>query len=190
MAFLINKHKAKTDENLMLLLTNGEQAAFDILYSRYSKPLLNFFYKMLNYDKERAEDLLQDLFVKIIEKPQLFDQSKKFSTWIYSIAVNMIKNEYRSRHTSNQYREYMVKTTDEALNEKTDIDKNIFSKQLNTELENTDEETKAIFNMRYREEMTIKQIAEIINLPEGTVKSRLFYLTKKLASKLNDYKPE
>ena len=53
-----------------------------------------------------------------------------------------------------------------------------------------DIETKTIFNLRFVEEMSIKQIAEIINCPEGTVKSRLFYLTKQLSKKLSVYKPE
>ena len=73
MALFKKNYSIKSDEELMSLLTKGGQSAFDELYKRYSKPLLNFFFRMLNNDREKAEDLLHDLFLKIIEKPESFD---------------------------------------------------------------------------------------------------------------------
>ncbi|MHB9142065.1 MAG: RNA polymerase sigma factor, partial [Paludibacter sp.] len=103
MALFKKNHTTKTDEELMSLLTKGGQSAFDELYSRYSKPLLNFFFRMLNSDREKAEDLLHDLFLKVIEKPEIFDVNKKFNTWFYTLASNMIKNEYRSRQIRSEH---------------------------------------------------------------------------------------
>ena len=188
MAFFRKNYKTCSDEELMTLLTKREQQAFDEFYNRYSKLMLNFFYRMLYFDKEKAEDMLHDLFLKIIEKPHLFDAEKKFSTWIYRVAGNMLKNEFRdiqihSGHekTYGDEQETMVKNAQM-------VDRKLFLKSLNEELDQFDEELKQIFVLRHFEEMSIKQIAEIVDCPEGTVKSRLFYMTKSLSSKLADFK--
>ena len=188
--FIKKKYEEKTDEELMSLLTKGEQLAFDELYKRYSKAILNFFFRMINYNREKAEDMLHDLFLKIIEKPYLFDKTKKFSTWIYVVASNMLKNEYRTLNTQNEYINHQFTTQTDKIYVAERIDNEIFSKQLNNELNKLDIELKSMFTMRYMEEMSIKQIAEIFECPEGTVKSRLFYITKNLSVKLAIYKPE
>src|ERR1700712_473931 len=79
----------------MLFIADGKEKAFTELYERYSKKMLYFFYQRLYQDKQKAQDFLQDLFLKILEKPQLFNADKKFKTWIYTLAANMCKNEYR-----------------------------------------------------------------------------------------------
>jgi len=191
MALFKKNYSTKSDEELMSLLTQGGQSAFDELYRRYSKPLLNFFFRMMNNDREKAEDLLHDLFLKIIEKPDSFDGNKKFNTWFYTLASNMIKNEYRSRQIRSEHEKHTLANSNELfeLNSES-FDKNLFNIRLETELNKLDVEMKTLFNLRFLEEMSIKQIAEIMNCPEGTVKSRLFYMTKQLSKKLAVYKPE
>lgn len=181
----------KTDEELMSLLTNGGQSAFDELYRRYSKQMLNFFCRMLNNEREKAEDLLHDLFLKLIEKPESFDSNKKFNTWFYTLASNMVKNEYRSRQIRNEHENQKLANTYEPYemnNEK--YDRKLFESKLQIEIDKLDIESQTIFNLRFIEEMSVKQIAEIMNCPEGTIKSRLFYLTKQLSKKLIVFKPE
>ncbi len=73
----------------------GDTAAFDELYQRYSQRLLYYFYRMLGGDEDRAQDFLQDLFLKIIEKPNQFVSKQRFSNWIFTVTHNMCKNEYR-----------------------------------------------------------------------------------------------
>lgn len=190
MAFFRKNYREKTDEELMLLLTERKQQAFDELYARYSKSVLNFFFRMLNFDREKAEDMLHDLFLKIIEKPHLFDSSKTFSTWIFSIAHNMVKNEYRNQQVRTEYKNYQSTTQEQTVTSSEKIDKDLFHQKLQAELEKIDAELRTLFNLRFTEEMSIKQIAEILECPEGTVKSRLFYLTKNLSTKLFLFKPE
>jgi RNA polymerase sigma-70 factor (ECF subfamily) len=182
-------YSTKSDEELMSLLTKGGQSAFDELYLRYSKPLLNFFFRMLNNDREKAEDLLHDLFLKIIEKPDSFDGNKKFNTWFYTLASNMIKNEYRSRQIKSQHVADTFNLIQEYEFNSENLDRQLFENRLQTELNKLDSDTKTIFNLRFHEEMSVKQIAEIMGCPEGTIKSRLFYLTRQLAGKLAIYKP-
>ena len=191
MALFKKNYSIKSDEELMSLLAQGGQSAFDELYKRYSKQLLNFFFRMLNNDRKKAEDMLHDLFLKIIEKPDSFDGNKKFNTWFYTLANNMIKNEYRSRQIRAEHEKQSF-TGNNELYEMNDgnFDTNLFNNRLQSELDKLDTDAKIIFNLRFVEEMSIKQIAETMNCPEGTVKSRLFTLTKLLSKKLSIYKPE
>jgi RNA polymerase sigma-70 factor, ECF subfamily len=191
MALFKKNYSTKSDEELMSLLVQGGQSAFDELYKRYSGPLLNFFFRMLNNDREKAEDMLHDLFLKIIEKPESFDGNKKFNTWFYTLASNMIKNEYRSRQIRSDHEKQTLANGYELfeLNSES-FDKKLFDKRLQLEIGKLDVDAKTIFNLRFVEDMSIKQIAEIMNCPDGTVKSRLFYITKQLSKKLSVYKPE
>jgi RNA polymerase sigma-70 factor (ECF subfamily) len=84
-----------SDEHLMEGIHHGDTDAFNELYLRYHKRLLYYFYRMLGNSSEKAQDFLQDIFVKIIDHPESFNISRKFSTWIFSVAHNMCKNEYR-----------------------------------------------------------------------------------------------
>lgn len=174
----------------MSLLTHGEQSAFDEIYQRYSKPMLNFFYRLLDKDRERSEDMLHDLFLKIIERPELYDPSKSFRSWFYTLAGNMVRNEYRSRTVCNDY-ERAISNQPEILTEGPEVamDRQLFEQQLQSEIDRFDPEQKLLFQFRFVEELPVRQIAEILECPEGTVKSRLFHLTRQLAKKLSIYKP-
>jgi RNA polymerase sigma-70 factor (ECF subfamily) len=74
----------------------GEERAFQELVSRYQTRLLNFVYRTIG-DREKAEDLVQEVFIRVYRHIGRFDRSKKFSTWIYTIASNLAKNELRNR---------------------------------------------------------------------------------------------
>ena len=99
------QYKSLSDEDLMIAVGKGDQRAFDEIYHRYSGPLLGYFMRMLWKDREKAEDFMHDIFAKIVRKPELFDPSRKFKTWVYSVANNMCKNEYKKqevrKNTSN-----------------------------------------------------------------------------------------
>ncbi|MDP7122228.1 MAG: sigma-70 family RNA polymerase sigma factor, partial [Candidatus Marinimicrobia bacterium] len=70
-------------------------SAFDELYARYSSRLFHYFYRMLGGNPEKARDFLQDIFFKIVENPDRFHTGNRFSSWVFTIAHNMCKNEYR-----------------------------------------------------------------------------------------------
>lgn len=178
-----------TDEELMLeIIRNNSSSALTVLHNRYSKRLLGFFIRMLNNDKDRAQDFLQDLFLKIIEKKQLFDPEKRFYTWVFTIAGNMCKTAYRKPiyHTlSTDERELFLKGT---LDEDR-IEKERFHDQLRNSLLLLEEHHKTTFVLRYMEKFSLNEISEIMEVSIGTVKSRLFYATKKMASYLKEYDP-
>lgn len=182
-------YRNSTDETLMDCIAQGNTAAFDELYERYSVRLLHYFYRMLNKDTEKAQDFLQDLFLKIIEKPVSFDVQKRFSTWLYTIAANMCKNEYRRlqvRQNGQTYlTDYVLTDNDHELPHiEQQIDHALLQQVLNESVEQLEDTKRNVFLLRYQENFSIKEIADIVQCSEGTVKSRLFYTIKQLAKKL------
>lgn len=171
-----------SDEQLYMATINGCETMFDQLYKRYNKRLLYYFYRMLGNDEQLAQDFLQELFFKILNKPEQFNPNKKFSTWVFSIAHNMCKNEYRSR----EVRKIMV--SNENLDSYTSVEsqdvkyeENVI-KQIYSELEKLDESHRTAFLLKYREGFDINEISQILQLPQGTVKSRLHYTRKRLCN--------
>jgi len=191
---MASKYSLMTDQDLMLYLKQGEALAFDELYLRYSKRLLGYFIRMLNFDKEKAQDSLHDVFLKVIEKPELFDRTKSFKTWIYAIAYNTCKNHYKHAGVVKQAHDEL-KSTEDVLDEKFFIttvarmDALEFKKALNDVLSVMSEDKRTTFILRYQEDNSIAEIADIMECSEGTVKSRIHYTIKTLSEKLKIYNP-
>lgn len=183
--------KHQSDEELMKLLVVGSKEAFTEVYERYHTRMLNYFFRMLYRDEEKARDFTHDLFVKIIEKPGLFNSERKFSTWIYAVASNMCKNEYRSRavreNGAGHISAYSQNIENEAMHHQLDLEK--FKSRLKDEMDELNPQQKEAFVMRFQDEMPIKEIAEAMECSEGTIKSRLFYSLKKMSEKLKEFNP-
>lgn len=181
----------KSDEDLMLLITEkSDKQAFDLLYHRYSKSLHYFFYRMLGADSDLADDFLQELFIKVIEKGYLFNKERKFKTWLYFIAGNMCKNEYRRKDNAmKSHEEYTIMSQGQALNiHHGHIDSRSFSRELNECIDNLESIHKEVIVLRYQQELSVKEIAEIIECSEGTIKSRIHYALQKLEKELAHYR--
>lgn len=86
-----------SDENLMLLFKEGNAYAFDLLFERHRGPVFNFLYRMLGGDRGSAEDLLQEVFMKVIRGKEFYEPKAKFSTWLFTIARNHCLNLIKSR---------------------------------------------------------------------------------------------
>lgn len=184
------KNKIQTDNELMQGIVLGDQTAFAELYHRYKERMYYYFYRMLGNSSEQANDFLQELFMKLIEKPESYNPKFPFQTWFYSVANNMCKNEYRRREVRQEYQATETPVTQlDFIDDKTIEPEQIVEKIFDT-LEELGEEHRSAFLLRYREGFSIKDVAEILELPEGTVKSRLFYAKKMLAEKLNYLKDE
>lgn len=184
-------YRKHSDEYLMKLLTEGDSNAFGEIYDRYNKPLMIYFTRMLWKDKEKARDFMHDLFTKIIDRPELYNPERPFKTWVYSVAHNMCKNEYRKQEVRNNtaplLHENVSGNTETEKNKHMDAEE--FNKALYKELDQLEEIQRTTFLMRYKMDLSIKEIAEITQSNEGTVKSRLFYTLKKLSEKLKVFDP-
>lgn len=182
----------QSDEKLMQLVAKGDAKAFEVVYDRYSRPMLNYFHRMLWKDREKAEDFMQDIFTKIVHKPEQYNPERPFKTWLYSVANNMCKNEYRKQEirkpTGYELNED-VAVSDNGIDMHRAIDNKNFDRALTAELEKLDEKKRETFVLRYRQELSIKEIAEVCGISEGTVKSRLFYTLKQLSQTLKVFDP-
>jgi len=183
MRFFSKISTKKSDEELLHSLGRGNSSALDELYGRYAKRIVFYCTKMLS-DPQRAEDIVHDIFLKIIEKPSFVDTQKSFSTWVFSCAYNACKNEYRRRQT----KEIPHQDIDEQLIQQADFihdtDISLFKELLEQSLDELSSEHRTVFILRYTEDFSLKEIADVTGIPEGTVKSRLYYAVKKLAHQL------
>jgi RNA polymerase sigma-70 factor (ECF subfamily) len=186
-------YKTKTDEELMRALQSGETRAFDVLYDRYSTRMVNYFYHRLGNESDVAQDMLQNLFMKIIEKPHLFNADKKFSSWIYAVASNMCKNEYRRRDIRKIEQPLEGDSPTETMNKVKKPDETFEDKEfghaLLQKLNQMDEDKQNTFLLRFQHQLSIKEISEALGCSEGTVKSRLFYTIRALADALPEFNP-
>ena len=186
MALLRHPYHSLGDEELMKLVVERNQRSFEILYDRYAKLMYNYFLRMLWKDREKARDFTQDLFAKLVHKPHLFDPARPFKTWLYSIAHNMCKNEYgkmqvrKNVHAEMKY----VQGSDHEQLSANKIDRDQFNRKLEEALQELDEVKRTTFELRFRQELSIQEISEVMECNEGTVKSRLFYTLKQLNGKL------
>jgi RNA polymerase sigma-70 factor, ECF subfamily len=179
-------YRDHTDEALIPLVAQGITPAFDELYRRYSQKMFSYFFRMLWKNKELAEDQVQELFLKIIREAGRFDITRSFSTWLYSIAHNMCKNEYRKEEVRMKYAK--TKTTDVATTEEKSVEMQQFRVAVSQCINQLTEEKKSLFILRFQEHLSVPQISTILNIPEGTIKSRLFYLLKEMKEELQEFK--
>ncbi|MFM7668793.1 MAG: RNA polymerase sigma factor [Bacteroidota bacterium] len=179
-----------SDEKLMLTLSKGDKRAFDELYDRYAKALKSYFMRMLWKNESKSEDFVHDLFVKIIHNPESFDSNRSFKTWLYSVACNMCKNEYKKqevRKGTSSGIDQFYSISDKGVDVLNEVQMSHFGSQFEKCMDELKTEHQEVFSLRHMDGLSIKEIAEILEINEGTVKSRLFYATKQLADKLKEF---
>lgn len=189
--FRKKKTNEHSDEELMCALMRKDHDALDELYRRYYQKINAFFYRAFNGDADKAADFLQDIFIKLIDKAELFNPEKKFSTWLFAIASNMVKNEYRRITVHPTYGDQSLQylCNQSHIDLFSDLDREVTETKLHQELNQLGDKHKTVVILRYQQEKSLKEISRILNISEGTVKSRLFYALKKLSVQLKDYQP-
>jgi len=161
----------------------GEPQAFGTLVDRYQTRLLNFVNRTIG-DRERAEDLVQEVFIRVFRHLHRFDQTKKFSTWIYTIASNLAKNELRNRSRNPLVLFQTIKKNWEAdhrplqFEDTTARPDDLYRKRFLKDavdqcVHRLPEHHREVFVLRELEGKSYQEIAEITGCNLGTVKSRL-----------------
>ncbi|MCH2234547.1 MAG: RNA polymerase sigma factor [Crocinitomicaceae bacterium] len=168
-----------SDEELMVVLAKkNDHEALTILYERYAKRLLAYFIKMFKGDEQKGQDFLQDLFIKVLENSGKFDANKKFYTWVFTIASNMAKTSFREKPTIELNTNLHGRSADSRS-----LDQ-ISKGELRQEIFQLEPKQRDVLLLRYNQGFTVDEIAGILEINPGTVKSRIFYATKKLAEAL------
>tara|TARA_Y100001968_G_scaffold149901_1_gene137174 strand:+ start:237 stop:812 length:576 start_codon:yes stop_codon:yes gene_type:complete len=169
----------QTDEELISQFQDGNVKAFNELVNRYKDRLLNYVYHFFN-DIDLAEDIVQDTFLKLYTHKNSYKQVAKFSTWIYTIAGNLSKTELRKQKRRKTFsisdlsydnNEFVISsnesTPEEKIVTKDDID------NLKSGMDKLSVDFKTVIILRDIQELSYDIISSIIEMPLGTVKSRI-----------------
>jgi len=171
-----------SDEQLMQFIAKGKEKAFNELYHRYANKMHRFFYNMLYQDEALANDFTQELFLKIINNPKSFNPQLKFSTWFYTLAKNLCKNEYRRMSRQPQFQD--LEENSSIISATLALEKEQEKQLLVSAIAQLEPRHRECLVLRYQQGFSMKVISEILDCPEGTAKSRVYYATQKIAELL------
>ena len=183
---LLKPFSSLTDDELMQRVSSkDDDRAFGELYRRQARRLMGFFFRQLNGDEALAADLTQDAFMRVWTARDKFSGTN-FRTWMFTMSYNLLKNYYRHNEHQKQYELFTKQTQEEVADNHIidQIENDAFDQALKQELEKLAPESRLLFSLRFEEELTVPEIAALMELPEGTVKSRLYTLTQTLKQKL------
>lgn len=161
------------DEKLVTKYLKGDERALEILIKRYLKPIYSFIYKRVNNFQE-AEDITQEVFVRMWRNVKRFDRKKSFRAWIFTIAKNTTIDFLRkskiasAKKIDNTFLEKLASS----FNLLEFFEKKDAANKLSLALEKLSTDCRTIFSLRYNEYLTFREIAEILKQPLNTVKSR------------------
>lgn len=185
--FHLKSLRQQTDERLMALAAMGNDKAFEELYSRYARRLKGFFFMQLGGNEELAADSVHDVFLRAYEARSRYQKGSNVRTWFFTIAYNICRNHYRS----NAYEAQLLSILDsEPISDQQielELDADILDQALEKVLSELPASLHQIFSLHYQEELTIPQVAEIVGIPVGTVKSRLHKTMNIIRVKLKQY---
>ncbi|WP_407930342.1 RNA polymerase sigma factor [Ignavibacterium album] len=169
-----------TDEELILeFQKSNDQKAFEILVERFKNPLVNFVFRFLG-DYEACVDVVQDTFVKVYRYKDSYTSVAKFSTWIYTIAGNLARSEYRRRKRNNFFsinsygeEEETYDIPDNKMRPDVEAESKFKAQKIQEALMKLKEVYREAVILRDIQGLTYEEIAEILGIEEGTVKSRI-----------------
>ena len=189
-------YRSLTDEELILRFQNEEVEAFNEIVFRYKNKVVNFLYRYTG-DRDEAEDLAQDTFIKVFRSKHLYKEIAKFSTWFYTIAVNTAKTnaKKKSRMSTISVSDFDPENDkdfdlkDSSISPEDSANASIENYYIQQAINSLDEEFRKIIILRDIEDLEYDEIAKITGLPMGTVKSRINRGREKLKKLLSDIYP-
>jgi len=188
-----------TDEALMIRFQSGDRSAFALLVRRHQRPLYNFALRQLR-SAPGAEEIVQDAFVRVVQNAADFKHEARFSTWLYTIARNLCIDQLRKhalrRHPSLDEPKRAEEGEGPTLGEQTadgraDVERATVAGEIRERvlaaIDELPEEQREVFLMREVASLPFKEIAEIVGVPENTVKSRMRYALERLQAALSEF---
>ncbi len=177
------------DFSLIRAIQNGDMVAFNQLVDRYKDRLMNVIGRMLS-SREEAEDIVQETFVRVYQHRQSFNFQHCLSTWIYTIALNLARNELRKRKKFKFYEISEMKGSEAEFAVEMKLPSRL-PQVLDTAIKELPEKYRGAFMLRDIQELPYEEVAKVLDIPLGTVKSRVnrarMMLRDKLKPKLEGY---
>jgi RNA polymerase sigma-70 factor (ECF subfamily) len=186
-----------TDAEVMLRVKAGDQSAFDFLVQKYRRPLVSFMYRMAR-NTAAAEDLAQEVFLRVYRSRQSYEASAKFTTWLYRIATNLAVNHARdTKHERAASTIYLdspdeeTGTTPDVADDEPNVEQNLLRKERMAAIKQhvmalPERQRMAVLMHKYQG-MDYKQIGDVLKLSESATKSLLFRAYQTLRDKLKEF---
>jgi RNA polymerase sigma-70 factor (ECF subfamily) len=190
-------YEGMEDSEVMLRLRAGDMAAFDYLLARYRRPIIHFMYRMV-HNESVAEELAQEVFLRVYRSRESYRAEAKFSTWLYRIATNLGVNHARDTRHERAASTVYLDETDEETGTSVDVadstpgveDKILRRERMAAIKQHVmalpERQQMAVLMHKY-EGMDYKQIGEVLKLSESATKSLLFRAYQTLREKLKDF---
>jgi RNA polymerase sigma-70 factor (ECF subfamily) len=194
---------ALSDAELMLLIKQGDEGAFTEIIDRYEQRIINFFYH-LGWDFHLSEDLTQEVFIRVFKYRKKYTETATFKTFIFTIAKNLwidyirkikggpgrisLETPLAAGETEGSLKD--VIPDDGAHLPSYGMDRVDLSHAIAEAVATLSEQERLIFMMVTKQGLKYREVAEILDMPEGTVKSKLYYIYRKLRDKLEALNPD
>ncbi len=186
-----------TDAEVMLKVKAGDESAFDYLVQKYRRPLVGFMYRMAR-NTAVAEDLAQEVFLRVYRSRETYEASAKFTTWLYRIATNLAVNHARDTRHERPEVTISLDEPDEETGTTLDVaDGTITAEEalvrrermlaIRSKVEALPERQKVAVLMHKYQQMDYKQIADVLKLSESATKSLLFRAYETLREQLKEF---
>ena len=182
-----------TDEELILRFQEGDEQAYIELVKRYKDKLINFVYRLVS-DRDQAEDIIQDTMLKLYTHKHYYKNIAKFSTLIYTIAGNFAKTELRKKKTRKvtnnsqlgpEYQDYDPPSSDASPQKL--VERDFINGKIHEAIDNLPEHFRVVTVLRDIEKLPYEEISSIVDVPLGTVKSRINRARLQLQKDLKNY---
>ena len=172
-----------TDEALVADFNRGQKKAFEVLFDRYYERLVVFVRGIIK-DKEEAKDIVQDVFIKLVEKKSDFDKIRDIESFLYVAARNRCIDHFRKQRVLSESQHLFIRREYGTYDLLNDILDGEFLHLLKRSVESLPERSRQIVELYYVEELKYKEIAEKLNISDRTVESTLRSALQKLRQAL------
>jgi RNA polymerase sigma-70 factor, ECF subfamily len=186
---------APTDEQLVWRMQQqDDSAAFGELAQRWEQPIRRLCERMTG-DAHKAQDLAQDVFARVFARRMEFRPDGKFSTFLWRVALNLCYDELRRRQRRGEFSldeliaDDAIALPDEALSPSARLEERERGEAVRAVLQRLPEHYRAVVVLRHYEGLKFREIAEVLNIAEGTVKSRMSEALDQLAVLLKEFNP-
>lgn len=170
-----------SDEDLMGFFQNGKTLAFNELVRRYKDRLHNFLYRY-THNHHDCEDLVQETFLRVYKSKDSYERIAKFSTWMYTIALNLAKSLYKKNQhmqtisihkDEHNPDDYEMIIEDEAMLQDDELHLKFSMAKLEKALMSLPEDFREVVILRDLQQLSYEEISDVTGVPMGTVKSRI-----------------
>ena len=189
--------EGRTDAEVMLMVKAGDDSAFNYLVQKYRRPMVNFMYRMA-HNAAGAEDLAQEVFLRVYRSRESYEASAKFTTWLYRIATNLAVNHARDTRHERPESQVSLDEPDEESGHTLDladgtpsVEENLMQRErlaaIRQRVQALPERQRMAVVMHKYQQMDYRQIADVLKLSESATKSLLFRAYETLREQLRQF---